>query len=180
MCINTFDNLLEKDYHLARKIIHDLLLESGDRMEARASLKINASKEAVWAVICDIENADKNISGINKVEILDQPKDGIVGLKWRETRTMFGKEATEVMWVTDAETNKYYRTRAESHGAIYISTMSIEDRGDTSIISMGFEGEAVTFGAKVGNFIFGKMMLKSTEKALMVDLEDIKKVVEAK
>jgi len=149
-------------------------------MEARASIAVNGSKEAIWTVICDIEHFENNISGINKVEILNKPSEGLIGLKWREARTMFGKEATEVMWVTEAESNKYYKTRAESHGAIYISTMAIEDKGDTCVLSMGFEGEPVSFGAKVGNFFMGKMMMKSTEKALLVDLEDIKKVVEGK
>ena len=156
------------------------MVESGDRMEAKSSIRINGSKEAIWAVICDIENSDKHISGINKVEVLNKPAEGIIGLKWRETRTMFGKEATEDMWITEAEANKYYRTRAESHGAIYISTLTIEEEGDACTLSMGFEGQAVSFGAKIGNFLMGKMMMKSTEKALLVDLEDIKKHVESK
>lgn len=149
-------------------------------MEARASIVINSNKEVIWAVICDIENSDKNISGIIHVEVLNKPKKGIIGLKWREARTMFGKEATEVMWITDAVTNQYYKTRAESHGAIYVSTLSIEPRGEACVLSMAFEGEAVSFGAKVGNFLMGKMMMKSTKKALLVDLEDIKRAVEGR
>ena len=146
-------------------------------MKAYAEINVKAPKEAIWSVICDIEHCDHNISGIQKVEVLEQPDSGVVGLKWRETRTMFGKEATEVMWITEAEEYSYYKTRAESHGSIYISRMGIIEQGDHCVLSMGFEGVALTFGAKIGNAIFSKMMAKSTEKALFVDLEDIKKVV---
>lgn len=148
-------------------------------MEVSARVKVNASKEAIWSVIKDIDNAPKNISGIVSVEVLERPTEGLVGLKWREQRVMFGKEAYETMWVTDSEENSFYQTRAESHGAIYISKMLIEDNGDSCVLEMSFKAEALTFGAKVGNFVFSGMMKKSTEKALFEDLKDIKKVAEA-
>lgn len=146
-------------------------------MKAYAELTVKAPKEAIWAVICDIDHCDQNIGGIQKVEVLEKPAIGMVGLKWRETRTMFGKEATEVMWVTEAEENSYYQTRAESHGSIYSSRMAIEDKGDHCLLSMAFNGEAVSMGAKIGDVIFSRMMTKSTEKALLVDLEDIRAAV---
>lgn len=148
-------------------------------MEVSARVKVNASKEAIWSVIKDIDNAPKNISGIVSVEVLERPTEGLVGLKWREQRVMFGKEAYETMWVTDSEENSFYQTRAESHGANYISKMLIEDNGDSCVLEMSFKAEALTFGAKVGNFVFSGMMKKSTEKALFEDLKDIKKVAEA-
>ncbi len=147
-------------------------------MKAHSEIKINSTKEAIWAIIADLENSEKYISSILKVKVIDRPNKDILGFKWRETRVMFRKEATEIMWVTDFEENKYYRTRAESHGAIYISTITIDEKEDHCVLSMEFEGEAVTFLAKLSNRIFGKMMMKSTEKALHDDLRDIKNVVE--
>jgi len=82
-------------------------------MKLSAKTAINAPKEAIWGVITDIENATKNLNGVEKVEILEQPSDGLVGLKWIETRTIFGKTATETMWITEAVENKFYQTRAE-------------------------------------------------------------------
>ncbi len=114
-------------------------------MKVQVSIPIKASKESIWNVISDIENAEKNITGIEKVEVLEKPDDGLNGLKWRETRTMFGKEATEVMWVTDSEPNRFYKTRAESHGMIYVSTMEIESGEDHEVLTMSFEGEAQSF-----------------------------------
>jgi len=149
-------------------------------MNAFVEVNINGTKEAIWNVISDIKNSDKNISGIQKIEILKEATDGIIGLKWRETRIMFGKEATEDMWITHAESNSYYKTRAESHGAVYLTTMKIEEKENHCTLSMAFESESVSFMAKIMNVVFGGMMKKSTEKALLEDLNDIKNIVEGK
>ena len=52
-------------------------------MLVEAQLTINGSKEAVWAAITDIENASEIISGIEKIEIVEKPANGLVGLRWR-------------------------------------------------------------------------------------------------
>ena len=118
-------------------------------------------------------------SGIENVEILEHPKDSLVGLKWIETRTMFGKTATETMWVTEAEENHYYQTRAENHGAIYISRLEITEENGQNFLSMSFDGQAQSFGARIMSVIFGFLMKGATKKMIQQDLEDIKKVVES-
>lgn len=149
-------------------------------MKVSVAVTIEGTKEAIYQAITDIEHSVDRIDGILKIEVLEKPESGFVGFKWRETRIMFGKEATEVMWVTDVEENKGYRTRAESHGAVYISSFDIEEQGDTCILTMGFESQAVRLMGKLMDGIFGKMMAKSTERELMKDLEDIKKHIEGK
>jgi len=147
-------------------------------MKVSASIPIKGTKEDIWSVITDIEHSEQNISAIEKIEVLEKSEGQLNGLKWRETRTMFGKEATEVMWITDSEPNKYYKTRAESHGMIYVSTLSIVSQGSNEILTMGFEGEAQSLMGKLMSTVFGGMMKSSTEKAMQKDLEDIKNVVE--
>ena len=148
-------------------------------MKIHAQVDIRAPKQAVWKTITDIKNAPSRISGIQKVEILEQPPSGLVGLKWRETRTMFGKTATEVMWITRAVENSYYETRAESHGAIYISRMSVEEQQGSTLLSMDFSGEPQTTGTKLMMALMGWMVIGATRKAVQKDLEEIKKAVEA-
>ena len=87
-------------------------------MEVSTSIEISKPKENAWKAITDIENSPGRISNIISIDVLVQPEDGFVGFKWKETRKMFGKEATEVMWVTDSVENDYYVTRAESHGSV--------------------------------------------------------------
>ena len=147
-------------------------------MQLEAQVSIAGSKEAIWKVITDIENSAQLITAIEQIDILERPDSGIVGLKWRETRTMFGRAATEVMWITNAEDNEFYETRAESHGAIYRSRLQIEEQGGKSILTMTFSGEPQQLVAKIMAFVTGFIFRRATQNALQADLEDIKKVVE--
>jgi hypothetical protein len=147
-------------------------------MNAKTEITVQAPKRAVWNAITDIQNAPKRISGIQKIEILEQPASGLVGLKWRETRTMFGKQATEVMWITEAVSESHYQTRAESHGSIYVSRMSVADRPGGTQLGMEFTCEPQSFGAKVMTALLGWMMKGACSKAMQKDLADIKQSVE--
>jgi carbon monoxide dehydrogenase subunit G len=148
-------------------------------MNCTAQVDIKAGKEAVWKVITDFENAVDRISGIEKLVIDERPDHGLVGLRWTETRTMFGKTATETMWITAAEEESYYDTRAESHGAVYTSRISVQENNGSTMLTMDFHGAPQTFGGKVMMFLMGWMFRGATRKALQQDLEDIKAAVES-
>jgi uncharacterized membrane protein len=147
-------------------------------MVTTVEVTINGSKEDVWNIITDIENSPKTITGIEQVEILEKPGDGFVGLKWRETRTLFGRTATEIMWITDAVENEMYRTRAESHGAIYITNLSISEEDGEIRLTMEFDGSPQTFSARLMGAITGVFFGNATKNALKQDLLDIKAAVE--
>src|SRR5262249_15700321 len=102
-------------------------------MLVEAQVTINGSKAAIWAAITDIENASETISGIENIEVLEKPANGVAGLRWRETRMLFGKPATAEKWITDAAENEFYKTRAEDNGFVFLSTMSISESGNGSI-----------------------------------------------
>jgi hypothetical protein len=147
-------------------------------MQIQCQVPIHASKADIWAAITDLRGSVDRISGIEEVEILEEPADGLVGLKWRETRTLFGKTATETMWITKAVPEAYYQTRAESHGAVYISKMAIVEENGQNHLRMEFRGEAQTFFAKIMSALMGAMMKGATQKAMQQDLEDIKASLE--
>ena len=143
-------------------------------MKLNVSIPINTEKEKIWQAITDIENAKDRISAIEDIQVHHQPDEGLIGLKWTETRVLFGKSATETMWITEAEENHYYKTRAESHGSVYQSTMRIkEDTGGNHLI-MEFDAHPQTVLAKILSFVLGPMMKNATKKALLQDLKDIK------
>src|SRR6516225_10027179 len=102
-------------------------------MFVEAQVTINGSKAAVWAAITNIENASETISGIENIEVLEKPANGLVGLRWRETRMLFGKPATAEKWITDAAQNAFYKTRAEDSGFVFLTTMSISESGTGSV-----------------------------------------------
>ena len=154
-------------------------------------LPVKASKEAIWDVITDFDHIVDNISGIIKAEVLERPpspEKSLVGLKWTETRTIMGQESTETMWITESVVNEYYKTRAENCGAVYISTMYIEEKeveqedgtkSKQNFVGLKFEGQAETFWAKIMSALIGWMFMGETKKMLMKDLEDIKAKAEA-
>ena len=147
-------------------------------MQITVDIEIASSKEKVWATIIDIENCASFIASIVDLQILNKPEDSLVGLKWKETRVMFGKEASETMWITDSVEKKYYRTRAESHGSVYITKLSLSAFKGKTILTMSFSAEAQTTFVKILSLIMGMVITSSMKKALRKDLEDIKKQVE--
>lgn len=149
-------------------------------MELSVFVEIEKSIEDVWKAIIDFENCSNYINSIIEIEIIDNPRDTLIGFKWKETRVMFGKEATETMWITDYVENNYYQTRAESHGSIYISRLSLERVRENTKLTMSFTAEAQTFFVKILSVFMGFMIKGSMKKALLKDLNDIKNHLESK
>lgn len=149
-------------------------------MHVSRTTRINATPADVWSVVSDIENAERRISGIKAIEILERPAGpSIVGLKWRETREWMGKDAVEVMWITSASERAYYETRAESHGSVYTSRLELEAIDGGTRLTMDFRGTPVTLGAKVMWALTGWMAKGALRKTIDKDLSDIKEAAEA-
>lgn len=147
-------------------------------MKVEVHVTINGSRAATWAAITDIENAAKIISGIERIELVEKPANAFVGLKWRETRMLFGKPATAEKWITDAVENEFYKTRAESDGFIFLSTMTIsEDSGGVKLISF-HDSQPQSIAAKIMAIPMGLFFRGVAKKALLQDLNDIKAAVE--
>ena len=84
------------------------------KLIAFRSIEIAASTQAVWDIISDIEHAADHISGIKNIKVLEPATgEGMIGLKWQESREWMSRDAVEVMWVTDALEASFYETRAE-------------------------------------------------------------------
>lgn len=149
-------------------------------MQVSCDTSINASPQQVWDIVSDIEHADQFISAIKGLEVIEKPDNSIVGFKWKETREMFGKDATEVMWVTAAEAPNFYEVKAESHGCTYISTIRLTPETDSTRLSMTFEGISHSFMAKLMSALMGFMIKKTMVKELNRDLADIKSYIEQK
>ncbi|MEL6951293.1 MAG: SRPBCC family protein [Pseudomonadota bacterium] len=147
-------------------------------MQITVSTHIDAPRDVVWARATDFENCADFISGLEKTEVLEIPATGIVGLKWQETRTMMGKEATETMWVTAARAPEHYDVEAGSHGCRYYSRISLKEIGDATELTMTFRGEPETFMAKLLGNTIGRLFLGTTRKMLQQDIDDIKLAAE--
>lgn len=142
---------------------------------------INAPIEHVFAVATDLPNCEQWVNGINAIEVLEPAPDspdnlGQVGkgFKWRETRTMFGKQATEDMWITEWSPPTGYTVEARSHGSHYLTPFTFTDLGNGSTeMKMAFTATPETFGAKIMMKVFA-MMTKKLTQCLADDMADIK------
>jgi carbon monoxide dehydrogenase subunit G len=149
-------------------------------MGVKADVVISAPRDEVWSVITDIEGSVNVIGGIDNIRVISKPENGLIGLKWEETRTIFGRSATEIMWITEAEENRYYKTRAEQPGVVYVSQLSLEDEGDDTRLTMSFDGTPSSLGQRILAGIMGILINSSTKKMIAQDLQDIKNSIENK
>jgi len=148
-------------------------------MIVEAQVTINGSKTAIWAAITNIEHASEIISGIEKIEVIEKPANGLVGLRWRETRMLFGKPATAEKWITDAGENAFYKTRAESDGFVFLSTTSIsESSGGSIILTSSHDSQPQSVVKRLLSIPMGLLFKGVAKKALQHDLNDIKSAVE--
>lgn len=142
-------------------------------MSIAVSETIRAPRARVWEIITDIENAAETISAITELTVLERPNQGLLGLKWTETRVMFGKDAQETMWISAAEDQQWYETTAENHGAIYKSRLEIRDADEGVELSMRFDATPTNFKSRIMCGMFS-LFQGSAKKALQQDLKDIK------
>ena len=149
-------------------------------MLVEVQVVIDASRAAIWSAATDIENAAKIVRGIESIEIVEKPANGLVGLRWRETRILFGKPATVEKWITDAADNDFFKTRAESDGFVFLSTTSIADgTGGCTLIS-AHDSQPQDFKTKLMSIPMSLLFTGVVRKALLQDLNDIKAAVEKK
>lgn len=139
---------------------------------------VRAPIEEVFAIASDIPRAAERVEGIESIEMVS---DGPVGkgTRWRETRLMFGKRATEEMWITAWDPPRGYVVEAESCGCHYRSVLSFDEvaENETRMV-MTWSGTANTFMAKVMMVVFAGMR-RSMVKLIAADLRDIKGHCEA-
>lgn len=147
-------------------------------MEISVRTTIDGPKGRVWGAITDIDNCANMVSAIVGLKVLNRPDAGLVGLKWTETRKMFGKESSETMCITECREQDYYCTRAENHGAVYVTRMSVEEIENQTRLTMSFSGTSASPVVRLVSAVMGVFMKKPMIKMLEKDLNDIKMFVE--
>ncbi|MGX1811762.1 SRPBCC family protein [Nocardia sp. NPDC055321] len=141
---------------------------------------INAPVERVWAVLTDLDSAADTLTGVRKVERL--AGEGYqVGTRWRETRAMFGKEATEDMEVAELSAPNRTVVVANSRGVDYRTEITVEPRGAGSELTFVFSGETQSPSRLRALLERLTMPLAAsmTKKMIAADLADIARVAEA-
>lgn len=142
------------------------------------SRSVAAPQGVLFDTMTDLDNADERIEGIQSVDILTEGPIG-VGTRWIETRVLFGKEATETMWITEFEPPSHYVVEAESHGTRYRTTLRAIAEGEhASRIELEFVGTPISRLAKLMTPL-GFLLMGTVRKCFESDLADIAKAAEA-
>ncbi|MHC4429783.1 MAG: SRPBCC family protein, partial [Planctomycetota bacterium] len=140
--------------------------------------RIEAPQAAVFQLFADMNRAADHLSGVVRLEKLT---DGPVGkgTRFRETRVIFKKEATEELEITDFDPPRSYTVGCESCGCTYSTTMHFVPNGNVTDVEVEMESRPVTFMAKIMSPFTNLMMSKLMQKCFDKDLEDLKKVAES-
>ncbi|WP_369175315.1 SRPBCC family protein [Streptomyces sp. R28] len=142
--------------------------------------RIAAGQGPVWESLTDLRGMEHVLSGVTHVEVITEGAFG-VGTRWRETRRMFGREATEEMWVTASEPPECFVVEAESHGTHYVSEWLLRPDGPSATtVRMTFTAVASGGATRLLARILGGVGARAVSKAVAKDLDDIASAVEGR
>jgi len=145
-------------------------------MEHATSLTqhINAAPEKVWAVISDIPGSAATLSGVDAIQMLSEGTYG-EGTRWKETRTMMGRQETVEMWVSQADPPRSTTVKALQGGADYTTRFTLAGRDGGTDLTLTFGAEVIkpTLLSRITTALFGKIGMSMTRKALGKDLAEI-------
>lgn len=137
------------------------------------SRTIHAPVETVWEIATDLRSMPETMSAITEVDVLAGGDTFDVGTRWRETRLMMRREATEEMEVTAVAPQRGYTVEANNHGVHYstIFTFAPVGSGRTEV-TMTFEGTPDRPQNPIQR-VLGGIGLRVVRKALERDLADL-------
>ena len=138
--------------------------------------RVDADPASVFDVFSDMENAAHHVRGIERIEMLTDGPVG-VGTRFKETRIMFKREATEEMEFTAWDPGRSFTLGCEACGCRYETTFRFEPDGGGTLVRVETEYEPVTFLSKL-MMPFGKLMMGPMKKCIDNDLEDLKALIE--
>ena len=138
---------------------------------------VNAPAAQAFRHFSDLANAPATMPAIKKLEILTPGPVG-KGTRFRETRIMFGKEATETMEITAFDPPRSYTVEGDSCGSHYSTTFTFAPAGSAATrVGMHFTCRAQTLGAKLMAPV-SFLMMGVMRKALEGDMDAMKAAAE--
>lgn len=142
-----------------------------------SNIEIYRPPEDVFALFADIPSNAEHISAVERIEMLTDGPVG-VGTRFRETRIMFKREATEEMEITAFDPPRGMTLSAESCGARYTSNFRFEPTDAGTRVTIEFTAEPQTFMAKMMSPMM-KMMAGKLRACFETDMAELKAVAES-
>jgi len=147
--------------------------------EFKLTKHIDAPIEEVFEGFSDVPEAAERVQGIVKIELMTEGPVG-KGTRWRETRILFKREATEELEITAFEPPRRYRVEAESSGAHFITEFRFSRDGDAATsVEVEVIIRAVTLSARLFAPL-ARLMMGPMKRLLDQDMEDLKAFLESR
>lgn len=147
-----------------------------------ATQEMSASPERVYRALTDLDGAREWMPGLVRIERLDDPAAPFgPGTRWRETRRMFGREATEEFEVTDAEPGRRIDLyvdgrRGSSKRGEYRFTYRLSADGPSTFVRL--DGEVGGLSGPLA--LLSRLMVRPFRKACERDLRALRRHVEGR
>lgn len=93
-------------------------------------------------------SSTERIEQITKVEMLTEGPMG-KGTRWRETRIVMKKAATEEMWFSEFHANRSYTVRGESMGSLFLTTFTFQESNGKTQVHIEMVATPQTITAKL-------------------------------
>jgi uncharacterized protein YndB with AHSA1/START domain len=147
-------------------------------MQIEIETFVAAPPPVVFETLADFANWPHFMGGIERVEILT-PGPVAVGSRFRETRTMFGKSASEEMEVAEIAPPHRIELTAHNHGTDYRIAHTLAAAPEGTRLSLRFAGTPVTLAARLFAPL-GWLFAGSVRKQIEKDLVDLKREAECR
>lgn len=144
--------------------------------EFRFSKLVKADLARTFDVFSDLRAVPQRIEGIKRLEVLTDGPMG-VGTRFRETRMMFNREATEEMEVTDFQPGRSYTVCANSCGTAWTCTYRFQPESGGTRVDMEMICRPVTLFAKLMTPL-SMLMSGPMKKMFEKDLDDLRRHLE--
>lgn len=146
-------------------------------MQFNTSIHVDADPARTFAAFTDLRNAATNVRGIKHIDVLT---DGPIrkGTQFRETRTMFGKDAVETMEITAFDPPHGYSVGCGSCGARFDTDFQFTPESGGTRVDVSMKAIPMSLFAKIMFPLTGWMMAGAMRKCFENDLADIKAVAE--
>lgn len=130
---------------------------------------VRAPLGLVFRTISDIRNFSKAVPDIVNVEFLTDQKYGS-GTKFRETRTMNGKQVSTELEVRELVEDEYIRIVSDAGGTIWDSVFSVSEQDGMTELQLVMHAKPYKLTARFINLFIKGMMVKALEK----DIQSVK------
>jgi Polyketide cyclase / dehydrase and lipid transport len=171
-----WNHLIEKELLKIQQFEHVFVAKPASTLAKHAL--VAASQQATFEAFSDFATAAARVKAIDSVELLTPPPVR-VGTRFRETRTLYGKRATEKMTVSRFDPPDALELTAASHGMACLSTYRFSREAARTRVSLTFQGTPQSTPARIFAPVMGPIMTSPMQKMLKRDLEDMRAFIEA-